>query len=458
MPDTTARLGLPVIAPSQAQKHVTHNEALRLLDGITQLVLEEEGLNTPPAVPGNGALYGLGPAPTGAWAGRSGQLAQWQNDQWLFLTPQEGWRAWNRAGNTLMIYQGGAWGPLSEMLQNLEGVGIGASSDATNRLAVASEATLLTHAGAGHQLKLNKSGAGDTVSLLYQSNWAGHAEMGLTGDNDFHLKVSADGNTWTEALVVDAADGKVSGAGVQADATDTAEGKLVTTEGAHAAALNHFGAYYNASAGQNIDLVEPGFVGLLHDGNAGTWPRPPFGAFVWIDTQRIYSVDAVRQRALYGYRSSGAPTYLYRYTRLRANTGGEWGPWVQEYNSQSIVGAVSQAAGLPTGSVIERGTNANGDYVRLADGTQICWCEKSSTDSQNIASGALYRTEGETVVFPASFAAGAAVQVNPGQSGTAEAWFTAEDPTVSSVQMYRMGTDNTATNVTYRCMALGRWF
>lgn len=38
MPDTTARLGLPIMAPAQAQKHVTHNEALLLLDGSTKLV------------------------------------------------------------------------------------------------------------------------------------------------------------------------------------------------------------------------------------------------------------------------------------------------------------------------------------------------------------------------------------------------------------------------------------
>jgi hypothetical protein len=37
-----------------------------------------------------------------------------------------------------------------------------------------------------------------------------------------------------------------------------------------------------------------------------------------------------------------------------------------------ILGTVSQLAGLPTGAIIERGSNANGEYIRLADGTQIC--------------------------------------------------------------------------------------
>ena len=39
----------------------------------------------------------------------------------------------------------------------------------------------------------------------------------------------------------------------------------------------------------------------------------------------------------------------------------------------NLVGTVSQSGGVPTGAVVERGSNANGEYVRFADGTQICW-------------------------------------------------------------------------------------
>lgn len=42
------------------------------------------------------------------------------------------------------------------------------------------------------------------------------------------------------------------------------------------------------------------------------------------------------------------------------------------YGKNNILGTVSQSAGVPTGAVIERGSNANGEYVRFADGTQIC--------------------------------------------------------------------------------------
>ena len=47
--DHTARLSLPFIMPSQAQKHITHNEAIQVLDALVQPVVESRVLATPPA-------------------------------------------------------------------------------------------------------------------------------------------------------------------------------------------------------------------------------------------------------------------------------------------------------------------------------------------------------------------------------------------------------------------------
>ena len=207
MSDTSARLELPYLAPSQAQKHVTHNEALQRLDALTQLAVEEVEATTPPAVPDDGALYALGVSPTGDWAGAAGQLAYWSSNAWLFFAPRDGWQAWDKATGTMRVFQGGTWEPLNTDLQNLDGVGIGTGFD--GRVQDLAVATLLSHDGGGHQLKLNKAATSDTASLLYQSSWTGHAEMGLTGDTDFHIKASSDGTAWNEALVVDAATGRV---------------------------------------------------------------------------------------------------------------------------------------------------------------------------------------------------------------------------------------------------------
>lgn len=38
-----------------------------------------------------------------------------------------------------------------------------------------------------------------------------------------------------------------------------------------------------------------------------------------------------------------------------------------------VVGTVAQSGGVPTGQIIESGENANGQYIRYSDGTQICW-------------------------------------------------------------------------------------
>jgi hypothetical protein len=89
-------------------------------------------------------------------------------------------------------------------------IGVNAAADATNKFVVSSDATLFNHAGSGHQIKLNKNAAGDTASILWQTGFSGRAELGTTGDDNFHFKVSADGATWFEALTIDGATGVVS--------------------------------------------------------------------------------------------------------------------------------------------------------------------------------------------------------------------------------------------------------
>lgn len=88
-------------------------------------------------------------------------------------------------------------------------VGVNATADTTNRLSVSSPASLFDHEGAGHQLKINKSAASDTGSVLFQTGYSGRAEFGLAGDDDFHVKVSPDGSAWHEAIVVSRASGAV---------------------------------------------------------------------------------------------------------------------------------------------------------------------------------------------------------------------------------------------------------
>jgi len=109
MSEITPNLELPFIMPAQAQKHVTHNEAIELLDAIVQLALESTDANTPPVAPIEGQAWGLGGAPSGDWSGQTNKIATWRGGGWLFVTPGEGWMGWVKNAAELRVWTGGAW-------------------------------------------------------------------------------------------------------------------------------------------------------------------------------------------------------------------------------------------------------------------------------------------------------------------------------------------------------------
>jgi len=80
---------------------------------------------------------------------------------------------------------------------------VNTTSDATNKLAVASAAILFSNIGNGVQVKVNKNAAGDSGGFLFQTSWSGRAEFGCLGNDDFTLKVSPDGSTYYESWVID---------------------------------------------------------------------------------------------------------------------------------------------------------------------------------------------------------------------------------------------------------------
>lgn len=218
MADITPNLSLPYIMASQAQKHVTHNEALRALDAIVQLGVIDKDLVAPPGAPLDGDRYIVALAATGSWAGMDGQIAAFQDNAWIFHAPRDGWLAWVSDEDQLYVWSGSAWVPVSDSdLQNIPLLGVNATADPSNRLSVSSPATLLNHDGAGHQVKINKNNAIDTASLVFQTGFSGRAEFGTTGDDDWHVKVSPDGINWHEALIVDRNTGRISfpGGGVR---------------------------------------------------------------------------------------------------------------------------------------------------------------------------------------------------------------------------------------------------
>ena len=212
----TANLALPLMAAAQAQKHVTHNEALVVLDALVQLAVLDKDLTAPPAAAADGDRYLVPVGATGAWAGWDRRVVRRQDGAWVSSVPKAGWLAWVIDEADLYTFAGGGWiGFRSTLtaLQNLTRLGLGTSADADNPFAAKLNKALWTAKGAGEggsgdlRYTLNKEGAGNVLSFLFQTAYSGRAELGLTGDDDVHLKVSADGGTWRESLRADRATG-----------------------------------------------------------------------------------------------------------------------------------------------------------------------------------------------------------------------------------------------------------
>lgn len=210
MSDQSPILALPLLQAAQAQKHITHNEALMQLDVVVQLAVASRTLGVPPVSPTAPARYIVAAAATGAWAGQSGKIALWQDGAWQFFAPLAGWRAWIAAEDAVAVFNGTAWKTSAESPMSVPQLGVSATADATNRLSVSAPATLLNHAGAGHQLKLNKAAPTDTASLMFQTGFSARAEMGTTGSDDFAVKVSPNGSSFNTALAVAAGTGEVT--------------------------------------------------------------------------------------------------------------------------------------------------------------------------------------------------------------------------------------------------------
>ncbi len=86
----TSRWKLPLLAVNQLQKEVTHNEALTLVDLLLAIAVAGAPQNAPPTAPEVGQCWLIGPAPTGDWAGRAGQIAGWTSGGWRWIDPPLG--------------------------------------------------------------------------------------------------------------------------------------------------------------------------------------------------------------------------------------------------------------------------------------------------------------------------------------------------------------------------------
>jgi hypothetical protein len=566
---STPNLALPYLAAAQAQKHVTHNEALRLLDAMVQLSVLDRTRTAPPASPADGDRHLVASGATGAWAGWDLNIAYRIDGAWIRLVPRVGWQVWVADEGVPLVWNGTAWQDVTDRPLQVPRIGVNASSDNTNRLSVASPATLLNHAGAGHQLKINKATAGDTGSVVFQTGWSGRAEIGTTGSDDLAVRVSPDGTAWSDALVAEAASGMVRlPAGLRlpdgtalapplafADDSDTglfrqgadalgistggaerlrilstavralvalrltdgtaaapaatfesdpdtglfragADALGISTGGAERARVTSSGLQVtgqitgtavtqsttDSTVGRLLKVRDFG-IGLLA-GDPPTVPGGDIDAFSipsgWYRFNNAHtgtlppgmnSTSAILQN---WWRVSSGIVQLVLHPRtspervamwIRYSTGNPpsgWTAWRQIYTQSDILGTVSQSGGVPTGAVIERGSNSNGEYVRFADGTQIC--SQRLTDiaiDNSFGSGGLFRSNTFSWTFPATFVVGSINGANVFGRVTSVDGLCVQIPhgnlTTQATEMRAVATASVASTDVF-LTATGRWF
>lgn len=106
----TGRYKLPLLAVSQGQKEVTHNEALVLVDALLHMSVEDTLSDAlVPTDEDIGKCWLIIGTPTGAWVNKSGQIGVWIGGSWRFLTPQDGMGVWNKVSGCQSLYSKGQW-------------------------------------------------------------------------------------------------------------------------------------------------------------------------------------------------------------------------------------------------------------------------------------------------------------------------------------------------------------
>jgi hypothetical protein len=140
-PSTTPRLALPLLYVGQTQKEVTVNESILSADFLIDSAIEGVA-SSPPTSPVVGSMWLIGSASSGAFAGKTDNLAGWSEGGWRFFVPRDGMRVFDLSQSAFRLYRHGWTVPAAP----LEPTG-GAIVDAQVRLALASLIEALKTAG-----------------------------------------------------------------------------------------------------------------------------------------------------------------------------------------------------------------------------------------------------------------------------------------------------------------------
>lgn len=94
---------------AQAQKEITHNEALVLVDALLPGCVEAVLSDPAPLAPEEGHSWIVGASPIGAWAGHAAEIAIFSAGGWRFAPGVAGMRLYDRAAGIVRIHDGSGW-------------------------------------------------------------------------------------------------------------------------------------------------------------------------------------------------------------------------------------------------------------------------------------------------------------------------------------------------------------
>lgn len=130
------------------------------------------------------------------------------------------------------------------------------------------------------------------------------------------------------------------------------------------------------------------------------------------------------------------------------------------YQRNNIIGPVSQSSAVPTGAIIERGSNANGEYTMFADGTMTCTSPTFSSTTSSAQGSIFIDAAPNTWTFPAVFSAApkcSGFTIRTGGSGVGWIGNLGASPTTTNMS-YRLTSSNTGHIADGQITAHGRWF
>lgn len=166
--------------------------------------------------------------------------------------------------------------------------------------------------------------------------------------------LSRSGNNY----VFDAA-ARLTGGVITSSSTDTTAGRVLKVGDA--------GVLGNSISVEDLGAAPVG-VNFRFGASATNKPGPSNAAGQGVTIGGVGTEPSSRAQIVVLHFPSTERDFVYSRTRV----DNVWGPWRLVYNSSSVVGTVSQSGGVPNGAVFQRGSTPNGNFIRFADGTQIC--------------------------------------------------------------------------------------